>query len=107
LLVGVRRVPEADVTERRLAVEVVDAYRAGRRQAGLDPVPALVLEVERDLRARFSDTRVGPSRSPSSRTRAPNSATILGRLPASLGAKVKPGGVCSAQRANCSSAGKR
>jgi hypothetical protein len=46
-------VPEADVAERRLAVEVIDAYRAGRRQAGLDPVPALVLEVERDLRARI------------------------------------------------------
>jgi hypothetical protein len=51
-------------------------------------------------RALFSETRVGPSRSPRTRTRAPNSATIRGRLPASFGANVNPAGACSAQRSN-------
>jgi len=55
----------------------------------------------------LSEIRIGPSRSPSRRTRPSNSATTPGRSPGSFGANSKPSGACSAQRTNCSSAGSR
>src|SRR5690348_11544056 len=53
LLVPVRRVPEAHVAERRVVLEVVDPHCARSAEPRLDPVPALVLEVERDAGARI------------------------------------------------------
>jgi len=69
--------------------------------------PRMVGSIIPSSRALISWTRIGPSRSPSARTRGPNSASMPGRLPASFGANVNPGDACSAQRENCPSAGSR
>ena len=52
-------------------------------------------------------TRTGPSRSPSRATRSSKVASPRSACGGTFTANVKPGGVCSAQRSNCSSAGSR
>ena len=122
--VVVGRLAQAQVAERRRRLGVVDAHGARLGDQRLDAVPRLVLEVEGEAELRVEGaeqqlsmpssrglvrtTRTGPRWSPRCRTRSVNvGARCRGRLPGSLGAKVKPAGTASAQRRNCSSAGRR
>jgi hypothetical protein len=108
LVVG--RLSQPQVAEGRAAVQRVDELDA------LDAGPRLMTELECVLqpssRGRLggSWTRIGPSRSPSTRTRSQNVPTTE-RSPKWVArrfiftAKRKPGGVCSAQLRSRSSEG--